>query len=570
MKSRRRTGVVAESSAAVFDVVAAADTEPKLHWQHVFAQFLAASSAALDEPYFYIVRSNGWKSLCMLTGLSTTKYSALLLACDLIRIKRNPNGTGTIEVLLDKWKNFIKAHDLGGDLYGRNATIEVTNANVKKGAIERLMGEDINNQPSYIKMIVLRVGEVEPGTQVSNTAINDPNDEPPWMNYLLRQAKVELIEATDNLLSYADERMMHDVLAVEAWVLMETTATTDILPRGQTDDSSGLKRKRSVEGNDEVAEQAGTVVPPTPSTNMTNSINPPPTVLRTTSQQYATMDTIPVSPAVLSTTSQIPVTPANQIPVTPAMQKKFPTLTKLAPTILNRQVRVVRGVDLDLQMYRGMLSDAVSFSEMENEPLQYTDWTGNSGAQLIKLPLEKKRNGKIVPNVKSCINSLIDALNTYNNTNDDDDDEIIDVLLDYVAKYDKQKMINKLRERRLIPKIMDEYDCAALLDESGIKMWQWNKIVQCLKVFMNVPRVCVSEHRLRALGMDHGEIKHRWLPDSGYCNKNNMTPDTRSHYISYPANENRTGTFIYYSIALYMLGHVAIEPWSSSGGGGGG
>lgn len=506
MRSQRRTGAVAETSAAVVNADAVAAVNTKLYWQRIFAQFLAAASSALNEPYFYTLRSNGWKSLCMLTGLSPTRYSALLLECELVRIKRSTNGRGTIEVSLDKWKTYLQEHNLGGDIYGRNAPIEVTDASVKRAAIERLIGEDIHdNHGSYIKMIVLRVGEVETGNRVSNTAINNPHDEPPRMNYRMRDAKIELIEETDNLLSCANEMKMQDVHDVEAWVLMETTATISILPRGRIDDSSGVKRKRAVEGgNDEVVEQVGTVIPPTPSTNVTNSVGPPPTVLRTTSQLYSTINTIPASPAVLSTTSQTPMTPA--------MQKKFPTLTKLSPHILNRQVRVVAGIDLDLQMFRGMLSDAVSFSETQNEPLQYTDWTGNSGVRLIKLPLEKKRNGKIVPNVKSCLAGLVDALNIYDNGSKNDvqecHDEIIDVLLEYVAKYDKQKMIKKLRERRLIPRIMDEYDCAALLDESGIKMWQWSKIVQCLKVFMDVPQLCVSEHRLRALGIDHGEIKH--------------------------------------------------------------
>jgi len=51
-------------------------------------------------------------------------------------------------------------------------------------------------------------------------------------------------------------------------------------------------------------------------------------------------------------------------------------------------------------------------------------------------------------------------------------------------------------------------DCAALLDESCIKIWQWRKIQQCLKLFMDIPKVGVAEKHLRALGVDHGEIKH--------------------------------------------------------------
>ena len=55
---------------------------------------------------------------------------------------------------------------------------------------------------------------------------------------------------------------------------------------------------------------------------------------------------------------------------------------------------------------------------------------------------------------------------------------------------------------------MDEFKTAAILDKSGIKIWQWRTIQQCLKLFMDVEKVAVSEHRMREIGVDHGDIKH--------------------------------------------------------------
>ena len=91
---------------------------------------------------------------------------------------------------------------------------------------------------------------------------------------------------------------------------------------------------------------------------------------------------------------------------------------------------------------------------------------------------------------------------------DDANDIVVDLLLDYLLKSNKSKLMGKLRERKMVPRVMDEYDCAALLDESCIKIWQWRKIQQCLKLFMDIPKVSVAEKHLRALGVDHGEIKH--------------------------------------------------------------
>jgi len=94
------------------------------------------------------------------------------------------------------------------------------------------------------------------------------------------------------------------------------------------------------------------------------------------------------------------------------------------------------------------------------------------------------------------------------NDRDGANDVVVDMLLDYLLKNERTKLMEKLRERKMVPKVMDEYDCAALLDESGIKIWQWRKIQQCLKVFMDIKQVGVSENRMRALGIDHGEIMH--------------------------------------------------------------
>ncbi len=91
---------------------------------------------------------------------------------------------------------------------------------------------------------------------------------------------------------------------------------------------------------------------------------------------------------------------------------------------------------------------------------------------------------------------------------DDTNDIVVDLLLDYLLQSNKAKLIEKLRERKMVPRVMDEYDCAALLGESCLKIWQWRKIQQCLKLFMDIPKVGVAEKHLRALGFDHGEIKH--------------------------------------------------------------
>ena len=82
------------------------------------------------------------------------------------------------------------------------------------------------------------------------------------------------------------------------------------------------------------------------------------------------------------------------------------------------------------------------------------------------------------------------------------------MLLDYTTKNNRVKCMQKLQERRIVPKLMDEFDCATLLYEAGIKKWQWMSIQQCLKLFMDINKVGVNEQRLSSLGQDHSEITH--------------------------------------------------------------
>ncbi len=59
--SRGTTPHVAENS--VVD-----DATDACSLRGIFATFLADSSTSLGRPYFYLIQSNGWKSLCLLTG----------------------------------------------------------------------------------------------------------------------------------------------------------------------------------------------------------------------------------------------------------------------------------------------------------------------------------------------------------------------------------------------------------------------------------------------------------------------------------------------------------------------
>jgi hypothetical protein len=106
----------------------------------IFAAFLADSSASLGHPYFYLIQSNGWKSLCLLTGLSVQDYSKLLLQSKLVLVRNNNDGSRLIKVDRDEWNLFLGRFQLQGDIYGKEGHVELMDGFKKYAAIKRTMG----------------------------------------------------------------------------------------------------------------------------------------------------------------------------------------------------------------------------------------------------------------------------------------------------------------------------------------------------------------------------------------------------------------------------------------------
>jgi hypothetical protein len=316
-------------------------------------------------------------------------------------------------------------------------------------------------------MPLLRVGKVRPENgPPSNTAINS-GIEPPRLTHAMWEVKMKFIKATIRLL-VIHEAKQEDVFAVEWWVLMpQNTVTVNM---------SGSKRKYGENGQHK-----------TPTT----------TQLSTPSVKTPTQNSTMITP----TSNMIPSLDKRH-----TLSQEFLVLSSFNPGLLQCGSRVVNEVDLDCQLFNGMIDESVRLCAKLKEPLQFQYQNGKHGIRLIKLPMSKSNSSTVTPNIKKCIDEM---LSVFGDTNIDGvHNVVIDTLLDYLVKSNRTKLMEKLRERKMIPKVMDKFDCAALLDESGIKIWQWKKIQQCLKLFMDIPQVGVAEKHLRALGIDHSKIKH--------------------------------------------------------------
>ncbi len=136
--SRRTTPHVAENSTVD-------DATDACSLRGILAAFLADSSASLCRPYFYLIQSNGWKSLCLLTGLSVQDYSKLLLQSKLVGVRNNKDGSRSIRVDRDDWNTFLGRFELRGDISGKGGCVELTDGRINYTAIERTMGGRIDH-----------------------------------------------------------------------------------------------------------------------------------------------------------------------------------------------------------------------------------------------------------------------------------------------------------------------------------------------------------------------------------------------------------------------------------------
>ncbi len=71
--------------------------------------------------------------------------------------------------------------------------------------------------------------------------------------------------------------------------------------------------------------------------------------------------------------------------------------------------------------------------------------------------MSKSNHGIVTPNIKKGVNEIFLVFNDIGDNGAHD--IVIDVLLDYLNN--RTKLMEKLRKWKMIPKVMDKYDCAA-------------------------------------------------------------------------------------------------------------
>ncbi len=113
LRSSRRTNTPSAESSIV---VASTNIQ---HWQGIFATFVRDASAALSCPHFYLIKANGWQSLCLHVGISVPIYSRLLLECKLVQIRTIRDGSRDVRFDREEWSTtFMVRNGLQGGICG--------------------------------------------------------------------------------------------------------------------------------------------------------------------------------------------------------------------------------------------------------------------------------------------------------------------------------------------------------------------------------------------------------------------------------------------------------------------
>ena len=99
------------------------------------------------------------------------------------------------------------------------------------------------------------------------------------------------------------------------------------------------------------------------------------------------------------------ITPTSNMVQSPdercSVSEEFPVLASFNPRLLQCGSRVVNGVDLDRQLFHGMVDESVRLCATLNEPLQFQYQNGKHGIRLIKPLMSKRTVVRLLPILKN-------------------------------------------------------------------------------------------------------------------------------------------------------------------------
>ena len=176
-----------------------------------------------------------------------------------------------------------------------------------------------------------------------------------------------------------------------------------------------------------------------------------------------------------------------------SVKEKYDLLACLGVDVLSRT-----NSDIDMGKWNSQntLRQLVDYMEGVGEDVTYETKNSRYNHQLLKIATRK--SDKSCPDIRQVLKKLFGMGNK---------NQLIGSILGYLLDHHKEDTLDVLREERLIPKIMNEYQIAATMDYAKVCQTHWKKIVHCLKTFQDTLGLeFASEGKLRKLGGAHVNI----------------------------------------------------------------
>ena len=141
-------------------------------------------------------------------------------------------------------------------------------------------------------------------------------------------------------------------------------------------------------------------------------------------------------------------------------------------------------------MMSGILTDILRFKINNNEPIGMSSWS-TSGVvhDFISVP-ESISEDDFNRNAKRTgwLDEVLDC-------GSDDHSAVRNLMLWLIERHEESTRAT-LVEKGVIPKVLTAYKVAATMESVGIGTLQWRTLVKCLKTFLGLSAICVSEEVL--------------------------------------------------------------------------
>ena len=165
-------------------------------------------------------------------------------------------------------------------------------------------------------------------------------------------------------------------------------------------------------------------------------------------------------------------------------------------------------------MMSGILTDILRFKINNNEPIGMSSWS-TSGVvhDFISVP-ESISEDDFNRNAKRTgwLDEVLDKCGS------DDHSAVRNLLLWLIERHEESTRAT-LVEKGVIPKVLTAYKVAATMESVGIGTLQWRTLVKCLKTFLGLSAICVSEEVWMLIGHKHGKVstgRYDWQKVEGH------------------------------------------------------